>query len=79
MMGLGLQPGDYVALCAPNSYRWLAFYFGALKAGAVVVTLSNVLQRHELIRVLDDAQPKVLFFSVDERMDELAERTGSPF
>ena len=22
----GVQPGDHVALCAPNSYDWLAFY-----------------------------------------------------
>ena len=25
LIGLGVQRGDHVALCAPNSYRWLGF------------------------------------------------------
>ena len=39
----GLNPGEFVGLCAPNSADWIAFYFGVLKAGAVAVTLSGVL------------------------------------
>jgi len=23
LAGMGIQPGDHVALCAPNSYQWL--------------------------------------------------------
>jgi long-chain acyl-CoA synthetase len=38
MVEFGIQPGDHVALCAPNSYAWVVFYFGAIKAGAVAVT-----------------------------------------
>ena len=44
LMSLGLQPGNLVGLCAPNSADWLAFYFGVLKAGAVAVTLSSLLK-----------------------------------
>jgi len=29
MVEFGIQPGDHVALCAPNSYAWVVFYFGA--------------------------------------------------
>ena len=43
LVAAGVQPGDHVALCAPNSYEWLAFYFGVLKAGAVAVTFSHML------------------------------------
>jgi long-chain acyl-CoA synthetase len=25
LVGAGVHPGDHVALCAPNSYEWLAF------------------------------------------------------
>ncbi|MCP4624981.1 MAG: long-chain fatty acid--CoA ligase [bacterium] len=64
----GVQPGDHVALCAPNSYEWLVFYFGVLKAGAVGVTFSHMLTGAELPQVLSDCQPKVLF-TVDEKMD----------
>ena len=69
---LGIKAGDDVAICAPNSLQWLAFYFGALKIGAVAVTISSALTRHELTWVLDNARPKVLL-TVDERVNDLAE------
>ena len=64
----GIQPGDHVALCAPNSYDWLAFYFGVLKAGAVAVTFSHMLTGAELPQIISDCRPKVLF-TVDEKLD----------
>ncbi len=36
MLGLGLQPGDRVALMLPNSPEAVIAYFGTLKAGGVV-------------------------------------------
>ena len=67
----GIRPGNHVALCAPNSYEWLAFYFGVLKCGAVPVTFSHLLKKHELDKILQDCIPKVLFTS-DEKLDDLA-------
>ncbi|MGD2272794.1 MAG: AMP-binding protein, partial [Desulfobacterales bacterium] len=64
----GLKPGDHAALCAPNSYAWLAMYFGAIKAGAVAVTFSHLLTKNELLQIIDDCQPKILF-TVDEKLD----------
>ncbi|NIO72397.1 MAG: AMP-binding protein, partial [Anaerolineae bacterium] len=61
LVSVGVQPGDHVALCAPNSYAWLVFYFGALKAGAVAVTFSHLLMKDELSRTLADCEPKILF------------------
>jgi len=65
---VGIQPGDHVALCAPNSYEWLAFYFGVLKAGAVAVTFSHLLTAAELPQILSDCQPKVVL-TVAEKLD----------
>jgi acyl-CoA synthetase (AMP-forming)/AMP-acid ligase II len=45
---MGIASGDHVALCAPNSGDWLAFYFGVIKIGAVAVTLSSQLKADEL-------------------------------
>ncbi|UCF94068.1 MAG: AMP-binding protein [Desulfobacterales bacterium] len=73
----GIQPGDHVALCAPNSYPWLAFYFGALKAGARAVTFSHLLRQDELSRILADCQPKALF-TTDEKLEDLGDRTNHP-
>jgi long-chain acyl-CoA synthetase len=66
----GLMPGDSVALCAPNSYAWLAVYFGAIKAGAVAVTFSHLLSQKELVHIMDDCQPKFLY-TVDEKRNDL--------
>lgn len=78
LIGLGVQRGDHVALCAPNSYQWLAFYFGILKAGAVAVTLPGTLTKSELTHLLDDARPKVLF-TVDDKLDGLGDRRDRPY
>ena len=70
LVNTGIQPGEYVALCAPNSYAWLVFYFGVLKAGAVAVTFSHLLTKDELSRILTDCQPKILY-TADEKLDDL--------
>jgi long-chain acyl-CoA synthetase len=73
LIHLGIQPGDSVALFAPNSYQWLAFYFGILKTGAAAVTLSSALKRMELTQLLEDANPRILF-TIDEKLDDLGDR-----
>jgi len=61
LAALGLKPGDLIALCAPNSAEWLAFYFGALKLGGVAVTLAVQLTDRELELLLSHAKPRALF------------------
>ena len=68
----GIRPGDHVALCAPNSYAWLAFYFGTLRAGAVAVTFSHLLRKNELAKILLDCKPKVLL-TTDQKLADLSE------
>jgi long-chain acyl-CoA synthetase len=77
LVSVGVRPGDHVALCAPNSYAWLVFYFGALKAGAVAVTFSHLLMKHELSRTLADCEPKVLF-TADEKLEDLGDYRKRP-
>jgi long-chain acyl-CoA synthetase len=78
LVSVGVQPGDHVALCAPNSYAWLVFYFGALKAGAVAVTFSHLLMKDELSRTLADCKPKVLF-TADEKLEDLGDYRKRPY
>ncbi|VEN73451.1 AMP-binding protein [Candidatus Desulfarcum epimagneticum] len=70
LSGFGITPGDHVALCAPNSYEWPAFYFGILKSGAVAVSFSHLLSKDELAEILSDCRPK-LMLGTDERLDDL--------
>jgi long-chain acyl-CoA synthetase len=58
---LGVTPGDLVALCAPNSAEWLAFYFGVIKTGAIAVTLSGLLKDSEVSKLVDHAKPKIVY------------------
>ena len=58
-MGTGIQPGEHVGLCAPNSGDWLAFYFGVIKAGTVAVTFSNLLKKDEAGFLVGHARPGV--------------------
>jgi long-chain acyl-CoA synthetase len=70
LRALGIHAGDHLALCAPNSYEWLAFYFGTLKAGAVAVTFSHLLKGNELARIMDDCKPRMVF-TADEKLEDL--------
>lgn len=78
LIKLGILPGDHIGLCAPNSFEWLTFYFGVLKAGAVAVTLPSMVSQSELIRLLDDARPKILL-TIDEKLDALKDRKDRPY
>lgn len=70
LVQMGVQPGDHVGLCAPNSGEWLAFYFGVLKTGAVAVTLSSLLSSDELKLLVSHSRPKIMF-THDKRLEEL--------
>jgi long-chain acyl-CoA synthetase len=78
LVGFGIQSGDHVALCAPNSYAWLVFYFGAIKAGAVAASFSHLLTKDELGRTLTDCQPRILL-TVDEKLEALADYRKGPY
>ena len=71
LIRMGIQTGDHVGLCAPNSSDWLAFYFGVLKAGAVAVTLSSQLKKSELDLLINHSRPRILF-TFDEKLDDLS-------
>ena len=59
-----------MALCAPNSGNWLAFYFGVIKIGAVAVTLSSQLKADELTLLVNHSRPKAIF-THDEKLHDL--------
>ena len=78
LVGFGVKPGDHIALCAPNSYAWLIFYFGTIRAGAVAVTFSHLLMKDEFLKTMTDCKPRILF-TIDEKLDELGNYGSQPF
>jgi long-chain acyl-CoA synthetase len=57
----GLSKGDKAALLSQNCLEYPEIMFGALKAGAIVVPISTMLQRETVLLQLRDAQPKAVF------------------
>jgi long-chain acyl-CoA synthetase len=66
LISLGIQPGDRVALCAPNAIEWVIFYFGVIKAGAIAVSVSSQVASHELKQMITDSRPKCILTSDDK-------------
>jgi long-chain acyl-CoA synthetase len=56
----GVGPGDRVAVRLPNSPGFVAAYFGALRAGAIVVPLNPLLAPPEVEERLRASAPAVL-------------------
>jgi long-chain acyl-CoA synthetase len=57
---LGVERGDRVALYLPNCPEWVWAYLGALKVGAIAVSLAAALRAAEVAALVADATPKVL-------------------
>jgi long-chain acyl-CoA synthetase len=56
----GIQPGDKVALLLPNVPQFTTAYFGALRLGAVAVTLNVLSVADEVAYCLEDSDSKIL-------------------
>ncbi|KVX93467.1 long-chain fatty acid--CoA ligase [Burkholderia ubonensis] len=63
LQGLGVKPGDRVAIMLPNTFQYPVALFGTLKAGAIVVNINPLYTVRELAHQLQDsgAQTIVVF------------------
>lgn len=61
LVGLGIQPGDKVALSCLNLPYFPIVYYGILKTGAVVVPLNVLLKPREIAYHLSDSDAKAYF------------------
>ncbi|GAA1780279.1 MULTISPECIES: long-chain fatty acid--CoA ligase [Streptomonospora] len=75
----GIGRGDRVALASPNTPYFPFVYFGALKAGAVVVPLNVLLTSREIAFHLEDSGAKALFAFTGTPELPLGERAFAAF
>lgn len=71
LVGLGVRPGDRVAVQVEKSPEAVLLYLAALRAGAVYLPLNTAYTSAEVEYFLADAQP-ALFVCAPERYAELA-------
>jgi malonyl-CoA/methylmalonyl-CoA synthetase len=57
LVGLGVKPGDRVAVQAEKSSEFLFLYLGTVRAGAVFLPLNTAYTAHEIAYFLGDAEP----------------------
>ena len=62
LLGLGLQPGDRVAVLAHNSIEFYEIYLALCKSRGVLVPFNILLVQRELARDLDYIQPRFIIF-----------------
>lgn len=61
LAGLGVKPGERVAVLAGNHSAYVELYFAVPHAGAVLTTVNYRLVSVEIAYILNDAQARVLF------------------
>ncbi|MFJ7156267.1 FadD3 family acyl-CoA ligase [Streptomyces sp. NPDC101118] len=57
----GVEPGDRVAVWAPNTLEWIVSALGAVSAGAVLVPLNTRFKGAEAAYVLERSRARLLF------------------
>src|SRR5579862_5519962 len=80
LLEAGLEPGDVVAVQLPNVPHFLVAYFGALKAGMIVLPLNPLLMAPEIEYHLGDASAALLigFEGFHAEAAKACEVTGVP-
>jgi len=63
LAGLGIEPGERVAIYLPNSVTFVTAYFGAMKRGAIPVPVNMRFQGNEIEYVLEDVDAQALVTS----------------
>jgi long-chain acyl-CoA synthetase len=66
LLGLGVSPGDRVALLLPNSLELLAGFYACLLQGLVAVPINERLTPREVTRILDHSDPRCILTSPRE-------------
>ena len=72
LIGLGIQPGDPVALLSENRYEWLVADYAMLSAGAVNVPLHAPLTPGQVAYQVGHSESKGIFVSNQLQADKVA-------
>lgn len=66
---LGLQKGDRLGICLPNSPEFVYSYLAGFVCGAVVVPLDFMLKTDEIVSCLNHSETKILITAVRPELD----------
>ncbi|GAC1456457.1 MAG: long-chain fatty acid--CoA ligase [Ktedonobacterales bacterium] len=78
LIGLGIQPGDRVAIYIHNLPIFIEAYYGILKAGATVIPLNVLYKAGELEYIFNDSGARALVTFGPFAQTALAARANAP-
>lgn len=72
----GIQPGDRVGIIGVNSLEWTIAALGALRAGAILAPYNQRFVADELLHLVANSEPKIVFAGAEhrERMEMVRDR-----
>ncbi|MTW87431.1 long-chain-fatty-acid--CoA ligase [Virgibacillus dakarensis] len=62
VLSSGLRKGNRIAVLFKNGFQYLELYFAAAKAGTPIVPINFRVAEQELLEILLDSDPEILFF-----------------
>ncbi|MFW9988315.1 MAG: AMP-binding protein, partial [Candidatus Odinarchaeota archaeon] len=77
LVNIGVKKGDLIAIMMPNFPQFIISYYGILKAGGIITSLSILSTERELTYQLNDAGAKILIVwdKYINRIDNIMEKT----
>ena len=76
LLGLGVDPGDRVALWAPNCAEWAIVQYATAKIGAILVSVNPAYRAGELEYVLRQSGSRVLISAQRHKGSDYRELVG---
>ncbi|WP_424213211.1 AMP-dependent synthetase/ligase [Streptomyces sp. BI20] len=76
LRGLGVRPGDRVAVIGETRYAWTVTHLGALRIGAVIVPVYPTAGPEELCWVLSDSGATVAVCDDEDRAERVRDLRG---
>ncbi|MDN6793934.1 MAG: AMP-dependent synthetase/ligase [Propionibacterium sp.] len=77
LIGLGVRPGESVAVLSPTSFEWMLLDLGILSVGAVTVPIYESDSAAQIAHILADAEV-VHVFTATSQQAELVESVRTP-
>jgi benzoate-CoA ligase family protein len=80
LLGLGIRPGETIAILAPDGPHWVTAFFAGLKIGTIVLSLNTLLKPKEYAYMLRDSRSRVLIVheALLGAVDEIRDSDGFP-
>jgi acyl-CoA synthetase (AMP-forming)/AMP-acid ligase II len=63
LLEMGLKTGDRVAICSRNCLEFVTIVFAVWKCGAILVPLNFRFKTEEMLRLIENSRPVILFHS----------------